>query len=178
MKRIMRTMLGGCLVLMASASFADEQDKGDPNQQITDEHFVFKASEDGLAEVNHGLQAAKMANSPDVKTFAQLMVKDHSKANKELLDLANKKGLKVARDMGQEHTAMQQKLSRLSGDEFDRHYMQHMVEGHVKAVALFKGEAKSGKDKGLQMFAEKTLPTLEEHLKMARQIHDKLKGGK
>jgi len=178
MKRIPLALLGGCLVLAASASFAEERNKGDTGQPVTDEQFMLKASEDGLAEVNHGNLAAQKAQKPEVKQFAQRMVQDHSKANKELLDLANKKTFKVAKDMGAKHQAVQQKLTALSGAEFDRQYMQHMVEGHEKAVALFKGEAKNGKDQELRSFAEKTLPTLEEHLKMARQLNDQLKGQK
>jgi len=177
MKRIMLAVLGGCLILAATAAIAEERSKDEVNQPITDEQFVLKASEDGLAEVNHGTLATAKANSPDVKEFARRMVEDHGQANKELLDLANKKGFQVARDMGEKHKAMQERLSGLSSQEFDRHYIHHMVEGHQKAIALFKAEAKNGKDEGLKGFAEKTLPIIQDHLKMARQIQDKLQGG-
>jgi putative membrane protein len=179
MKRVMLAVFGGCL-LLASASPAQDRakDKGEAGPPATDEQFVLKASEDGLAEVNHGTLAAQRAGSPAVKEFAQRMVKDHTKANAELTALADKKGLKVARDMGEKHKAMQEQLSRLAGAEFDRHYMQHMVEGHEKAVALFEAKAKDAKDDALKAFAAKTLPTLQEHLSMARQVNDKVKGGK
>jgi len=172
MRRILLAVIAGCLVLTASASLAEE--KGQP---VTDEKFVFKASQDGKAEVAHGKLAAERAGSADVKKFAERMVKDHGKANKDLAALAKGKGLKLAKDMGKKHKEMQDKLGGMSGADFDRHYMHHMVEGHQKAVALFKAEAKNGKDEGLRGFAEKTLPTLEDHLRMARQIHGKVKGG-
>jgi len=177
MYRIMLGMLGSCLVL-TTLGYADERNKGGAAQQLTDEQFVMKASEAGMAEVNHGMLAAQRATRPEVKEFAQRMVKDHGSANKELLGLVNKKGFKVAKDMGEKHQAMQTKLSGLTGEEFDRQYMHHMIEGHQKAVDLFKAEAKNGKDEDLRKFAEKTLPTIEDHLRMARQIHDKFKGGK
>jgi putative membrane protein len=69
------------------------------------------------------------------------------------------------------------KLSKLSGADFDREYMKHMVEDHVKDVALFEKEAKNGKDADLKAWAEKTLPTLKEHLQMARDVNAKV-GGK
>jgi len=178
MKRLTLALFGGCLVLAASASVAEDRNKDNTDQPITDEQFVLKASEAGLAEVNHGNLAAQKANNADVKQFGQRMVKDHTKANQELVDLADKQKFKVAQDMGEKHKAMQEKLSGLSGAAFDRHYMQHMVEGHEKVIALFKSEAKNGKDADLRTFAEKTLPTLQEHLKMARQIHDQLKDQK
>lgn len=174
LRRTMLAALGVCVVLTASAALTKAQDKAGKSQPVTDPQFVLKASEDGLAEVNHGLLAAQRASSPEVKQFAQRMVKDHEKANKELLDLANTKGFKVASDMGAKHQAMQDRLTKLSGADFDRHYMQHMVDGHEKTVALFKAETKSGKDEGLRAFAGKVLPTIEDHLKMAKQIQGKL----
>jgi len=176
-QRAMLALFGCCLVLAASTSVAEDRNKDNTDQPVTDEQFVLKASEDGLAEVNHGNLAAEKANSAEVKQFAQRMVKDHTKANQELIDLAGKKKFKLAKDMGEKHKAMQDKLAGLSGAEFDRRYMHHMAEAHEKAVALFKAEAKNGKDADLKAFAEKTLPTLQEHLKMAQQLDDKLKGG-
>jgi putative membrane protein len=171
--------LSACLLLAASVSLAEDRNKGkeDAIQSITDEQFVMMASQAGLAEVNHGVLAAKQANSHEVREFAQRMVRDHNKANAELLALADKRRLTVARDMGDKHKAVQQRLTGLSGEDFDRHYMQHMVKDHEKAVALFTAEAKNGKDEGLKQFAEKTLPTIQEHLKMARDISGRLKGG-
>jgi putative membrane protein len=131
-----------------------------------------------MAEVDHGNLATQRAHARDVKEFAQRMVTDHGKANSELLAIANRKQLKVAPDMGAKHRAMQQKLSGMSGEDFDRHYMKHMVEGHEAAVKLFQTEAKHGKDTDLKHFAEKTLPVIEEHLKMAKSIQERVGGGK
>ena len=165
----------GTVALTASFCGGQEKGKDAKSQPGSDKEFVQKASEDGLAEVNHGNLAARKASRKDVREFAQRMVKDHGKANAELLALANKKQLKVARDMGKEHKAMQDKLAGMSGEDFDRHYIHHMVEGHEKAVALFQGQTQSGKDEDLKKFAEKSLPVLQEHLKMARDIHGRLK---
>src|SRR5947209_5126370 len=94
------------------------KDKGkgsDAGQNLTDEQFVQKASQDGLAEVNHGRMAAQRASSDDVKRFAQRMVEDHTKANAELLSLANRKQFTLARDMGREHQQMAEKLAQMKG---------------------------------------------------------------
>lgn len=69
-----------------------------------------------------------------------------------------------------------QKLQKLSGAEFDREYMKHMVADHEKTVSDFKKQAGSGKDPELKGFAAKTLPTLQEHLDMAQKLSDATKG--
>jgi len=164
-----------CLMLVGSVCWA--QNRAETKAEHSDEHFVFKASEDGMAEVDHGNLAAQRAQGREVKEFGQRMVTDHGKANSELLAIANRKQLKVAPDMGAKHRAMHQKLSGMSGEEFDRHYMKHMVEGHEEAVKLFQTQAKHGKDADLKQFAEKTLPVIQEHLKMAKSIQAHV-GGK
>ena len=70
------------------------------------------------------------------------------------------------------------KLERLDGAAFDRAYVDDQIRDHEKTIALFEREAKSGKDAELKAFAEKTLPTLKEHLSMVRDLKTKLaKGG-
>ncbi len=67
----------------------------------------------------------------------------------------------------------QQRLSKLSGPEFDKAYMRYQLKDHEKDVAEFKKEATTGKDAGIKNFAQSTLPTLREHLKLAEQITPK-----
>jgi len=142
----------------------------------SDQEFVLKASAGGLAEGNLGAIAVKQASDPAVKKFAQHMVSDHDKANKELIDLSNKKKLRVAPRMDAEHDALSAKLLKLTGADFDREYMAGQVKDHKDTVALFESEAKSGKDEDVKKWAEKTLPIIRDHLKMAQDVQGKLKG--
>jgi len=167
----MRTVLGCALVallILAPAGAREDDIKGG------DAGFVEKASAAGLAEVNAGRLAAKHASSPEVKEFAEKMVKDHTKANKELISLANKRGFKVARTMDERHKEMSEKMMKLSGAEFDRTYMTSQVKDHEMAVDLFEKQSKSGRDEELKAWAAKTLPDLKEHLKMAKEIKEKV----
>jgi putative membrane protein len=170
----MRTALG-CLAMLTLACGLAAGRPDDAKGTVTDEGFVHKVTACGLAEVNAGRIAAKQASSPAVKAFAQKMVDDHSKANKELLKIADKKGLKAARTQDEKHKEGADKLLKLSGIDFDREYMLCQVKDHEEAVALFEKQSKSGKDADLKAWAEKTLPTLKEHLKEARDISAKLK---
>lgn len=138
-----------------------------------DAPFVKTAAMDGMAEVDLGEMAAKNAASNDVKEFAQRMVADHSKANDELKTIASQKNVPLPTALDAKHKATQEKFSKLKGAAFDRAYMMHMITGHKEAVALFQREAKTGKDSDLKAFAEKILPTIQEHLKLAQDVSAK-----
>jgi len=166
----MRHLLLVCAVVIAAGAVVGREDKSPGS----DQEFVTKASAAGLAEVNAGLLAAKNASDAGVKKFAQQMVDDHSKANKELLALADRLRLRAASKEDADHERMAAKLLKLSGAEFDREYMAGQVKDHDEAVALFEKQAKGGSDKDLKAWAEKTLPTIKHHHKMAKELRDKV----
>lgn len=161
------------LLVVAADPKETKADKG----SVTDQMFVTKASAGGMAEVNHGTMAARMASSADVKKFGMQMVTDHTKANKELLALADKKRLKPAERMDAKHQMMARKLAGLKGAEFDRAYMQGQVMDHEETIALFEAKAKGEGDDALKAWAKEKLPTIREHLKMAQMIHKRLGEG-
>jgi putative membrane protein len=134
-----------------------------------DEVWVTKVAKGGMAEVELGKLASEKASSDAVKQFGQRMVSDHSKANDELKTLAESKKITLPAEIGPEEKALRDRLIKLSGPAFDQAYMKAMVSDHVKDINEFKMEARSGKDPEVKAWAAKTLPTLEEHLKMARE---------
>jgi putative membrane protein len=151
--------------------------KTDANAQagkMADHEFAMKAAMDGMTEVELGQIALKNAASEDVKTFAQRMIDDHSKAGDELKTLATSKGLTFPTALDAQHKKTVDDLAKLTGADFDRKYMESMVKDHDKAVALFEKEASSGKDAEAKAWAEKTLPTLREHQQQARDIAGKV----
>lgn len=173
--------LGGLAAQGTAGSKPTQEKQGTAGakEQSADAMFMQRAAMSSMAEVAHGKQAQANGSSDDVRKFAQRMIDDHSKANEELKGLASKKGASLPAELDQKHQAMQQKLEKMKGAEFDRAYMQHMVQAHKEAVTLFQTEAKSGKDADARAWAEKTLPTVQEHLKMATEINAKVgKGAK
>jgi putative membrane protein len=154
---------------------APEQAKaGQKTPAGADAAFMRQAAADSTAEVEHGRLAAQNGQSNDVKQFGQRMVDDHSKANDELKGLASQKQVTLPTELEGKHRAMQDRLMKLKGAAFDKAYMAHMVTAHQQAVSLFQRESKAGKDADAKAWAAKTLPTLQEHLKMARDINGKL----
>jgi len=143
-----------------------------------DKTFVQKAAVGGLAEVEMGKMAQQKGSSDQVKQFGSRMVDDHSKANDELKQIASSKGITLPTDLDAKHKSKMDKMQKLSGAQFDRAYMDDMVADHKEDVADFKKQASSGKDGDLKAFASKTLPTLEDHLKMAQSTDAAVKGSK
>lgn len=140
-----------------------------------DMDFMTAADLAGLAEVELGKLAQTKAQNAEVKKFAGMMVTDHTKAGDELKALGKKKDFKPATEMDSSHKAIMEKLKGLSGAEFDKAYVDAMVDDHEDAVDLFEGQAKDGKDPELKAFAAKTLPVLQGHLKMISDIKAKMK---
>jgi putative membrane protein len=139
-----------------------------------DRAFVREAAIGGMAEVDLGQLAASKAESPDVKQFGQRMVDDHGNSNEELKSWASQKNVTLPTELDAKHKAAHAKLEKLSGAAFDRAYMASMVADHNKDVAAFTRESKTAKDADLKAWAAKTLPTLQEHQKMAKTINAKV----
>jgi putative membrane protein len=169
-----RTLFAALAFTVACGIYAADK-KGDGKLSGNDRHFVTTAAEDGQAEVELGKIAQQNAASADVKQFGQRMVDDHTKAGQELEGIATKLGMSPPKSPGSKQQGDIKKFSKLTGEKFDREYADHMVKDHEKAVSLFEKQAKSGDSAELKEFASKTLPTLQEHLKMARALTSKKK---
>jgi putative membrane protein len=137
---------------------------------VSDKKFVREAAEGGMAEVELGKLATEKASSEEVKKFGQRMVDDHSKAADELKEIARSKGIQVSDKLSAKDQMMKDRLSKLSGEQFDRAYMSDMVKDHTQDVADFKLESSSGTDPDAKDFAATTLPTLQDHLRQAKEI--------
>jgi len=187
---IRNTVLAGTVIgLMSLGAAAQSSDKaagssqdssksassasGSSQLSAADQTFVKKAAQGGMAEVELGKLATQKASSEDVKKFGQRMVDDHTKANDQLKQIAANKGVTLPTDLDSKDQALKDRLSKLDGEKFDQAYMKNMVRDHTKDVSEFRKESTSGKDSDLKSFASQTLPTLEDHLKEAKNIAPK-----
>jgi len=166
----MKAFVLSVAVLAAWVGLSRAADK----ETLTDKGFIAHAIDAGVAEVKMGQLAERLASNEKVKEFAGKMVKDHTAANKQLLELAKAQKLAVVTDMKKDALAIYNRMSKLEKAEFDKAYMKHMVEDHTKAISLFERMAKNASDADVKKFAKKTLPTLREHLKMAKKINASL----
>lgn len=141
---------------------------------LADRHFLTDAAEGSIAEARLGQAALEKSMNNDVKEFGRRMVTDHTKAGNELTALGKERGVTLPRDMGPKHRKIMATLAALNGSEFDRAYMEDMVRDHADDVAAFQKQAQEGMDPTLRAWAAKTLPTLQDHLKMARDVAGKV----
>jgi putative membrane protein len=141
-----------------------------------DQTFVMKAAQGGIAEVELGQLAAQKASDQEVKDFANRMVQDHQKANDQLKQVAQQENVPVPTEPNAAEKAIKNRLEKLSGASFDKAYMRHMVQDHTKDVSEFQKESTAAKDDNVKQFASQTLPTLQDHLKQAKQINSKVNG--
>jgi putative membrane protein len=160
--------------------------------------FVQEVSTVNHAEVVLAKLAMERAQSADVKQFAQMMIRDHTRAGKELASAVARHNVHVTASLDDKHQALNDRLRNLRGAEFDREYMNAMVDGHEHAGDLIESKADDRRpratgtsgaqadrpadsdealDMAVSQWATKTLFTVERHLERAREIRAGLSGG-
>jgi len=135
-----------------------------------DAHFAKGAAQGGMAEVKLGQLAQEKGSNDTVKSFGKRMVDDHSKAGDKLKEVASRESIALPTDISAKDQAIYDRLSKLNGAAFDRAYARDMVKDHETDVAAFQREANAGKTDSLKSFASQTLPTLQDHLKQAKEM--------
>ena len=140
-----------------------------------DAKFAVEAANGGMAEVVFGKLAEEKSNNVKVKDFGKMMVTDHSKVNDELKALAKKLNITLPDSIASDESKTRDDLAKKSGADFDKAYVQDMVDDHKKDIKAFEDAAKNCKDSDLKAFATKTLPTLKMHLEAIEKVKRHLK---
>ena len=137
-------------------------------------NFVEDQLKDGSREVQLGKLAEERASSAEVKEFAATMVQDHTMAGNKLKDIARTVNVELEQD---ENAARDdhERLSKLSGNEFDREYIDLMVKDHQDALDALQDQAENGDHPGVKQWASETLPRIKHHLETAQQLQNQLK---
>jgi putative membrane protein len=147
-----------------------------PSLSQFDREFMVETTEEGIAQVELGMIAKQKASSNVVKEYARRMVVEHTEANNRLETLAQRKGVTLPTAIGEKNQELKQKLSELSGAEFDEEYMEEVgVKSHEEQVKLFSRQVERGLDPDVNNFAATTLPVLQKQLQHAQDI---VKGSK
>lgn len=161
MKKLLFT---GAFLLAALAAFNVVAD-----DTIDTDDFIEEATAKGFAEIETAKIALKKSTSPSVKEFAQKMIAEHTAANEELTTLARNKKVDVADDVELMNKAKTLILKQRDGESFDAAYANNQVSAHEQTIELFQKASRS-KDRQIKAFADKTLPKLEHHLQLAREL--------
>ena len=166
----------GVSLSLAPALRADdkstEKEHGRSSEHSQDAKFLKEASMGGMAEVKMGELASQKGQSQSVKQFGERLKKDHEEANQKLMQIAQRKGMTQPTSLDEHHQKAMDHLSSLSGEEFDKAFIEHAVKDHKKDIQKFEKQAESGDDPAARSFARETLPTLREHLRIAQMLSE------
>jgi putative membrane protein len=194
MKKIMSIMLIGAFCVAQSCNNSDNKDSVDKANDANDKKdttamtsetkkdtmampvnddvakFAVKVANAGMTEVQLGKMAQEKSTEKSIKEFGEMMVKDHTKAGDELKELASAKNITLPASVSDDMQKHITDLSKETGKDFDKDYVNMMVSDHKDVIDAFEDAAKNSKDSAFKNFAVKTLPTLYKHLGAAKAI--------
>lgn len=136
--------------------------------------FIAQALQDSLAEMKLCEIALQKASNDDIKMFAQQMIDDHGQMERDIERLASKKQLGLPKDASAENNAKIEKLAKLSGQDFDKKFIELNVKEHEKDIKIFRHYAEQETDAEIKAFAEKCEKMLSHHLNTAKDIDKRL----
>lgn len=160
MKHPWLPVAGFSLLLAGASAWAD----------MSAQDFVDNASAAGMAEIETARIALDRGQSTEVKNFAEMMIKDHTGANDELMEIAQRKQLEVADSPDAMNKAKAMILEMREGEAFDEAYARNQVNAHEQVIELYEEAAEGVDDEDLKSFAKEKLPTLKKHLEAARKL--------
>ena len=160
-KTLVAALGAGMLLCTAAPSFADT---------AADTLFLTNAIRGNMAEIKTADLAEQRAASEDVRDYGKMLSNDHAKALQKHAGVARDKNVPVPTEVTQEQKQQYDALAKLSGAEFDREFMQHMIDEHQKVITMYEAEAASKGDPDVVDLAKDTLPKLRDHLAEAQKI--------
>jgi putative membrane protein len=156
---------------LTTNSRADTMATTPVNEDVAD--FTVEAAAGGLMEVELGKIAQEKATNPRIKEFGAMMAKDHSEANDQLKSLAQQKNITLPTSVSDKQQKDIDDLNKKTGKDFDKAYMNMMLDDHKKDIKKFEKAGNDLKDADIKGFAMNALPTLQKHLDSARAITGK-----
>ncbi|MHB1081288.1 MAG: DUF4142 domain-containing protein [Prosthecobacter sp.] len=172
MKSKTTTLFSASALALCAAMIFTSNSNAAPKDTLdaADVKFVKSESAAGTAELKLAELGVQKAGRADVKAFAEMLVTDHTQANKELAGLASTKGVEVSAVISPKHAEEFQKLEKATKADFDKEFLSDMISDHKKCVSKFEEAAKDSKDSDVKGWAEKMLPTLKAHLAKAEEL--------
>lgn len=144
-------------------------------EESNDEEFVTESAQGALLEVKLGELTKTNASAQAVKDFGTMMIADHSVGYDQLKALALQKNITIPAGLSKKGQHKYEKLAKKTGNEFDKEYMDYMVEDHNDDIDEFSEAAEETKDADIKAWIAKALPTLKHHLEMAKSAYAAVK---
>ncbi|EIJ47437.1 hypothetical protein GWL_16780 [Herbaspirillum sp. GW103] len=172
-----RRLIGAGVLMLAGAALSLNAVAESVNSK--DKSFMTNAAEAGHAEIEASKIALEKSSNQAVKDYAQKMIDQHTTVDEQLKQLASSKDVTLPTEPSMAQRAKIAILDKLSGHTFDKRYASMIgVSAHEDAVKLFQKSSKQAQDPDVKNFATKTLPGLQEHLKMGRELKQSMDAAK
>lgn len=160
--------IGMAVLALASALALSGLHAQNSKSSAAADSFLKQAMQGDMAEIQMGQLAQQKGADQQVKQFGQTLVSDHQENLDKAKSLAQQVGVTPPESVNAQQKAAYQKLSKLSGQQFDKEFAQHMVQDHRKDITKFEQESKKSGE--IANFAQDTLPVLRKHLQIAESI--------
>jgi putative membrane protein len=160
------------LALSAAPVLAKAQSTAPPPTVQAKQEFIKSAAQDDMADLALGNLVKHKATDAAVKQLAERIVQDHSKDLAQVKQLAAQDHVVLPPSPTEEQDALTQHLQRLTGNQLEQEYLKAILQGHEETIAAFEIAAHQSQDTDLQRYAQKTLPILQQHLKMAQDAQN------
>jgi len=159
------TLIGAAAIISAAM-----QPTPKASTTTEDQTFVTESTEGSLAEVELGKLALKKSKNPEVVEFAQKMIIDHTQLVNDMKPVADQMGVKLPEKVNTKHEQEVDRLSALSGDQFDKAYISAMVADHHHDLAEFTSEESRTQNPILKSTVAKGKAVIEMHTHMIDEI--------
>lgn len=134
--------------------------------------YAMAAAMGDLFEIESSKLALQKAKSPEVKSFAQMMVDGHSKTTNDLKTTLASAGVQVTppTTLDEKHQSMLNDLQQAAAADFDTAYLDAQTKAHSESLDIHRGYAENGDNAPLKAFAAKTAPIVQQHLDQVKKL--------
>jgi putative membrane protein len=164
------SIVAGSLVLLTS--FVNAQDPS--SSMAADKSFVMMADEGNSAEIAASQMALKKSKNPEIKTYAQQMIDDHTKLRSDMAPFASQMSVTTPQPLNDTHKVEAKRLASMSGKQFDMEYVKLMNQDHHKTLTLFQNEESTTSNQDLKTAVQQGEQVLKQHTDMADQMAQKM----
>jgi putative membrane protein len=144
------------------------------NMENSDRSFLTSAAEANLAEIDMAKLVGQKSTDPAVKDFANRMITDHTQASQRLATVAETNGVKLPTEESAAERNKKSELQKLSGAQLNEAYLRNELQGHKETISAFENEIEHRQNQETKSYAEQTLPTLQDHIRIAEDVAGKL----
>jgi len=166
------------IVLIGTGSlFAQQKQSTMAGQKVdksADRSFIASAAEANLGEIDMAKMVGQKSTDPAVKDFANRMVTDHTQASQKLASVAEMNGVKLPTEVSANERNQKSELEKLSGAQLNDAYLRDELKGHKETISAFESEIEHGQNQEVINYAQQTLPTLQDHIRIAEDVAGKL----